>query len=217
MSDVDALTNEQISFVGETLGPLFLNDPKTDADVTEPLIRAFATLDANAAAAEWPFAGEAALRSLTDMRDGAASAIEGGADALIWEYRRLLVGPGRKPAPPWGSVYIDRECVVFGASTLALRAWMREHGIERLSDAADPEDHIGYVLLLMAWVAKHRPELLVEFLGEHVLTWSSHFLEQFEEAAEHAFYRGLASLTRSTLEGIGEELSIEVVYPRFYR
>lgn len=128
MSDVDALTNEQISFVGETLGPLFLNDPKTDADVTEPLIRAFATLDANAAAAEWPFAGEAALRSLTDMRDGAASAIEGGADALIWEYRRLLVGPGRKPAPPWGSVYTDRECVVFGASTLALRAWMREHG-----------------------------------------------------------------------------------------
>ena len=126
------------------------------------------------------------------------------------------MGPGRKPAPPWGSVYTDRECVVFGASTLALRAWMREHGIERLSDAADPEDHIGYVLLLMAWVAKHRPELLVEFLGEHVLTWSSHFLEQFE-AAEHAFYRGLASLTRSTLEGIGEELSIEVVYPRFYR
>lgn len=217
MCEVDAQVREQVSFAGGMLGPLFLNDPKTDADAVETLIRAFAALDVSAAAAEWPFVGEAAARALGEMRDGAHAAIEEDMDALMWEYRRLFVGPGRKPAPPWGSVYTDRECVVFGESTLALRAWMRAHGIERLGGTADPEDHIGYLLLLMAWVAEHRPELLGEFLRDHVLTWSSHFLEQLEEAAEHAFYRGLASLARMTLEGIGETLALEVVHPRFYR
>ncbi len=217
MCEVDARVREQVSFAGGMLGPLFLNDPKTDADAVEALIKAFAALDVSAAAAEWPFVGAAAARALGEMRDGARAAIEEDVDALIWEYRRLFVGPGRKPAPPWGSVYTDRECVVFGESTLVLRAWMRAHGIERLGGTADPEDHIGYLLLLMAWIAEHRPELLGEFLRDHVLTWSSHFLEQLEEAAEHAFYRGLASLTRMTLEGVGETLALEVVHPRFYR
>ena len=67
------------------------------------------------------------------------------------EYRRLFVGPAPKPAPPWGSVYTDRECVVFGESTLALRAWMRAQGIARLVDDKTPEDHIGLMLVLMAW------------------------------------------------------------------
>ena len=217
MSDIDALAREQISFAGGMLGPLFLNDPKTDAEAMAPLLNAFASLDVEAAAQEWPFAGESAARSLGEMHEGACNALQEDMDALLWEYRRLFVGPARKPAPPWGSVYTDRECVIFGESTLALRSWMRANGIERIGDAADPEDHIGYLLLLMTWAAEHRPDLLGEFLRDHVLTWSSHFLEQLEEAAEHPFYRGLASLTRATLEGIGDVLSLEVVHPRFYR
>ncbi len=33
------------------------------------------------------------------------------------------------PAPPWGSVWLDKENVLFGDSTLALREWMRANGI----------------------------------------------------------------------------------------
>ncbi|VTM87342.1 Twin-arginine leader-binding protein DmsD [Raoultella ornithinolytica] len=36
-----------------------------------------------------------------------------------------LLVPGRLPAPPWGSVWLDKENVLFGDSTLALREWMR--------------------------------------------------------------------------------------------
>lgn len=78
-------------------------------------------------------------------------------DDLTWEYRRLFIGPGAKPAPPWGSVYTDRECVVFGATTLELRAWMREHGVARTADEKTPEDHIGLMLALMAWLAQNSP------------------------------------------------------------
>lgn len=219
-------TAEAIAFVGETLAPFYLNDPRTgDASA---VFSAMAALNPQDAASEWPFAArEEALCAFSLMAEGLAgctgvSPCTGqkafmADDALVDEYRRLFIGPAPKPAPPWGSVYTDRECVVFGESTIALRAWMRDNGIARLSDERTPEDHIGLMLALMAHVARMHTGLLDEYLRLHLLTWAPHFLHEFAEAAEHPFYRGLAMLTDSSLEGIREALSVDVVEPRFYR
>ena len=205
---------EAVAVAGDTLAPFFLQDPRTGT--AGPAFAAMAALDAGAAAAEWPFAEEGEARAaLGLMTGGLAGGCE--ADDLVWEYRRLFVGPAPKPAPPWGSVYTDRECVVFGASTLALRAWMRGRGIARLADDKTPEDHIGLMLSLMAYLARNQPEDLDEFLQEHLLTWSSHFLEQLIEAAAHPFYEGLARLAKATLEGVQQVRGLDVTYPRFYR
>ena len=223
MTDLDAATFEGVAFLGNTLAPFFLQDPRTGAAGAE--FAAVAALDAQAAAADWPFVGEEeAPRCLGMMVEGlvpSRAAGEGGAfvadDDLTWEYRRLFIGPGAKPAPPWGSVYTDRECVVFGATTLELRAWMREHGVARIADEKTPEDHIGLMLALMAWLAQNQPADLNEFLGLHFLTWAGHFLDELADAAEHPFYEGLARLTRASLDGVQEALGLEVVTPRFYR
>ena len=115
---------EAVSFVGETLAPFFLQDPRTGT--AGAAFQAVAQLRAQEAADAWPFAGGAEARhALSLMVNGLADGID--ADDLVWEYRRLFVGPAPKPAPPWGSVYTDRECVVFGEGTLELRAWMRAH------------------------------------------------------------------------------------------
>ena len=205
---------EGIAFVGETLGPFFLQDPKTGE--AGAAFQALAALDVDAAAAEWPFAGEAEARAcLALMKEGLARGVED--DDLVWEYRRLFVGPAPKPAPPWGSVYTDRECVVFGESTLALRAWMRAQGIARLVDDKTPEDHIGLMLVLMAWIARNQPADLDDYLRLHLLPWSSHFLDELAEAAEQPFYEGLARLAKASLEGIQSERALDVAYPRFYR
>lgn len=139
-----------VVFVGETLGPFFLQDPvKGEAGQA---FAAMAALDAAQAAVEWPFVDEDEARAdLSLMTAGLAGGCD--ADDLVWEYRRLFIGPAPKPAPPWGSVYTDRERVVFGATTLELRAWMRERGIARTTDEKTPEDHIGLMLVLMAWIA----------------------------------------------------------------
>ena len=223
MTDLDAAALEGVAFLGNTLAPFFLQDPRTGDAGAE--FAAVAALDAQAAGAEWPFAGEAqAVSCLSMMVEGLASsraAGEGGAfaadDDLTWEYRRLFIGPGAKPAPPWGSVYTDRECVVFGATTLELRAWMREHGVARTADEKTPEDHIGLMLALMAWLAQNQPADLGEFLSLHFLTWAGHFLDELSDAAEHPFYKGLALLTKASLGGVRETLGLEVVEPRFYR
>ena len=200
--------------MGETLGPFFLQDPKTGE--AGAAFQALAALDVDAAAAEWPFAGEAEARAcLALMKEGLAHGIED--DDLVWEYRRLFVGPAPKPAPPWGSVYTDRECVVFGESTLALRAWMRAQGIARLVDDKTPEDHIGLMLVLMAWIARNQPADLDDYLRLHLLPWSPHFLDELAEAAKQPFYEGLARLAKASLEGIQSERALDVAYPRFYR
>ena len=189
MTDLDAATFEGVAFLGNTLAPFFLQDPRTGSAEAE--FAAVAALDAQAAGAEWPFVGEEeAARCLAMMVGGLAPSCDAGEngafaadDDLTWEYRRLFIGPGAKPAPPWGSVYTDRECVVFGATTLELRAWMREHGVARTADEKTPEDHIGLMLALMAWLAQNQPADLNEFLGLHFLTWAGHFLDELADAA----------------------------------
>lgn len=214
----DKLTDTEfygkVIFVGETLGPFFLEDPATGN--IAPAFDAMKTLAVEEAAREWPFVSyEAAARCLSALQDDLKEPED--PDDLMWEYRRLFIGPAAKPAPPWGSVYMDRECVVFGNTTLELRQWMRETGIVWNHDEKTPEDHIGLMLLLMAWVAENKPEQLEEYLIKHLLTWSSHFLTQLSDAAEMSFYRGLADLTKASLEGIQQELGLEVEYPRYYQ
>ena len=204
---------EDISFIGTTLGPLFLEDPSTGS--AEALFRAFSELDVDDAAKSWPFveAGEA-CKALQMMKNALA---DGLTDDLTWAFRQLFVGPMPKLAPPWGSVYTDFEQVIFGASTLELRQWMREHGIERHVDGHTPEDHIGEMLLLMAWLATNQPEDVEEFLRLHLLPWSGHFFEIVVRESPHDFYRGLALLADASLNGIQEVLDIIVEYPHFYR
>lgn len=212
--DQDSL--DAVAFVGETLAPFFLNDPSRGA--LDEALAAFGALDVAAASKEWPFVGGGMAGVALDlMKEGVQAREEDAGEAMKWEYRRLFVGPQALPVPPWGSVYTDRDCVCFGASTLELRAWMRQHGIARTTDEATPEDHIGLLLAMAAWIAREKPELLCEFLELHVLPWSGHLLGQMVEAAQYPFYRGLAMLADSSLRGMAGAFSLTPETPRFYR
>lgn len=204
---------EAVAFLGETLGPLFLFDP-VDGKLL-PLREQLQGMDLESTAAEWPFASrDDAASALAMMRDGLAHE---PLDDLSWEYRRLFVGPAAKAAPPWGSVYTDRDCIICGNSTLDLRAWLRANGIEVPGADGEPEDHIGLMLLLAAWIARQRPALLREYLERHLLTWAPHFLDVVREQTRTPFFEGLALLASCSLAGLQDELSLTVETPRFYR
>lgn len=195
------------------LAPFFLHDPADEA--VAPAYEALCEFSADEAAEGWPFAAsDEAHRAFALMEEGLAPAAW---DSLIWEYRRLFAEPGPKVTPPWGSVYTDRECVTFGASTLALRSWMRERGISGVRQGTEPEDHIGLMLMLAAWLAEQQPEALDEYLSQHLLTWAPHFLEEVQQMSTHPFFQGLALLTRSTLMGMQDALQLDVRTPRFFR
>lgn len=222
---------ENLAFIGSTLGPLFLHDPKLQQEVVGTLYETFSEADAQSLAVDWPFTSPGSLEKAFEKMTSTAeegvlqdSAEELNAldsttpSPLVMEYRRLFIGPGKKAAAPWGSVYTDKDQVVFGESTLQLRDWLREHGISINSGESDePEDHIGTLLVLLSWLAEEQPEALTEFLQMHLLPWAPHFLEEMQESAEHPFFEGLAEVTLESLKGVQHALNLEVEEPRFYR
>ncbi len=197
----------------DLMGLLFACDPVQDERSPE-LFAQVAAMDVELMSSEWPFVDPGLAKPLLEeMKRGAS----GDLCELAREYRRLFVGPQALPAPPYGSVYTDRDQVVFGESTLALRAWLRRVGIAVENDEVAPEDHIGIMLQLLAWIMRTKPALTDDYLVLHVLTWAPHFLSQLEDAAAPGLYRALAQLANATLTAAQSELGLHVEEPRFYR
>jgi TorA maturation chaperone TorD len=204
---------EAVGNACRALSPFFLYEPD------RPEVReALATWKGSAAAlrAEWPFVTEEqAARDFDDIEAG----LETDADdlGLRAEYARLIGGPQHRVAPPWGSVYTDKDGVVFGATTLELRSWLRAHGIASAYGTARAEDHIGALLDLAGYVADHDRELLAEFLEQHVLMWSHHYFAKLIPETRHPLYRGAVQLADDTLEGVRVEFDLHPRVVRFYR
>ncbi|STU33781.1 twin-argninine leader-binding protein DmsD [Klebsiella pneumoniae] len=115
---------DAVALSARTLGALFSYAPNS-AEIA-PLVAAFQD---GSWQQQWPFPVAAPLAS------GFAASAE---ETLPEAWQRLFIGPWALPAPPWGSVWLDKESVLFGDSTLALRQWMRENGIALEADGNEP-------------------------------------------------------------------------------
>lgn len=197
---------EAIAVTGRVLGGLFYYNPQTEN--MRPLVSAFRD---GSWAQEWPEAipfNEALINAFQ------AESPEPLNDA----FQRLFVGPYALPSPPWGSVWLDRENVLFGDSTLALRQWMRENGIAFEAQQNEPEDHFGTLLMLAAWLKENqREEEWQQLLSWHLLPWSGRFLEAFVAQAAHPFYEALGKLAQQTLAFWQTQLLMPVADKKLYR
>ena len=192
---------ESISLTSKVLGAMLYYPPASEE--VQPLIALLKTSDW---APLWPFATAEIKAQAAELFAQIDEAEESAGQA----YQRLFIGPYALPAPPWGSVYLDKESVVFGDSTLALRQWMRENHIEPLLTQAEPEDHIGLLLMMCAWLAENSPSLLNEFMAQHLLPWSGRYLELLQQKSEHPLYQGVALLAGSTLSGWQQQLALKI-------
>lgn len=177
------------------LGVLLMQSPKNDA-VAEAIEGLF-ELDLER---EWPYGSREELRGIAALLEDARACPLHDLDR---EFHRLFVGPQHLEAPPWGSVYLDAEAVVFGDSCKDLVRWMRRHGIALHEGASrEPADQIGRMFVLLSWICRNDPALLDEYLQCHLLTWAPTYLERLQGAASGPFYRAVAKLAALTLEGI---------------
>ena len=82
----------------------------------------------------------------------------------------------------------------------------------------EPCDHIGTLLMLVAWLAEAGREHDVDcLLAWHLLPWSGRFLEVFIAEARHPFYVALGELTRLTLAAWRSDLPIPVAQKTLWR
>ncbi|MGQ8817672.1 Tat proofreading chaperone DmsD [Serratia sp. NA_13] len=198
------MTLENIALTGRVLGVLLYAPPES-VDGQQLL----ATLSESEWVKEWPYGDAEQLQTAAAL---IASGIEDEQEESLAEaYQRLFVGPDTLPAPLWGSVYLDKENVLFGNSTLRLRRWLRSNGIDAQHDRNEPEDHIGTLLMMVAWLAEeHQGGLVEQLLTKHLLPWAPRYLELLQANAQHPFYQGLAQLAQLTLSAWAAECSAEV-------
>lgn len=200
------LHRESFAFSARVLGALFWYAP--DSAEAAPLVTALSTTDW---AADWPLSSEQ-LQPVVEILQAPAD------EPLPEAWQRLFIGPYALPAPPWGSVWLDRESVLFGDSTLALRQWMRDNAITVEAQQNEPEDHFGTLLMLAAWLSENgHDDARDALLAEHLLPWSQRFLSVLEQEAKHPFYSALAQLARLTLESWRTALPVPVAKKPLYR
>ncbi|WP_285127779.1 Tat proofreading chaperone DmsD [Leclercia adecarboxylata] len=198
--------NEGFAFTARVLGALFYFAP--DSEQAAPLVTALTQGDWQQ---DWPLP-PGQLAPIADALRQQAD------EPLPDAWQRLFIGPWALPAPPWGSVWLDRESVLFGDSTLALRQWMRDNGIAFEMVQNEPEDSFGTLLLLAAWLAETgRDAERDQLLAWHLLPWSSRFLAVFVENAGHPFYRALGQLAQLALADWQSTLLIPVAEKPLYR
>lgn len=202
----DVQRNDALAFSARVLGALFYFAP--DSALAEPLVAAFTDGEWKT---QWPYP----INNADALTRAFSTAAE---EPLAEAWQRLFIGPSALPSPPWGSVWLDRENVLFGDSTLALRQWMRENQIAFDVQQNEPEDHFGTLLMLAAWLIENeRPEACDQLLAWHLLPWAKRFIAEFIEKANHPFFTALGQLTQQTLGHWQSDLLIPVADKKLYR
>ncbi|OAT39241.1 Tat proofreading chaperone DmsD [Proteus myxofaciens] len=194
-----------ISLTARILGAAFYYPPAEKSDIVE-------LLSHKNWVAEWPYGSDDEKQSIATL----LSQTSLNEETLTQAYQRLFIGPYALPAPPWGSVYLDNENVLFGNSTLDLREWMLEHGIDIALTQNEPEDHFGLIVMMVAWIAETRPVKLNELLAEHLLPWAYRYLEKMSLQSAFPYYEGLAMLATLTLKNWQSQLNVTPVEKQLF-
>ncbi len=141
---------------------------------------------------------------------GERLAVEGDAavEGLASSYGRIMVGPNRLPAYPWGSVYLTDDGSLFGVETLAVRRVFAAHGFQAAGYPHVSDDHIAceldFVLALAdeALGAFERGDFEAlgtlageqrSFLVEHIASWLPRYADDLVRAEPESLYAAAAS------------------------
>lgn len=178
------------------LGALFRSSPSDSA--LDPF---FNILHARVLEDEWP------LGNTTELMHIQAQMLASTRDQeLDMHWQRLFIGPNHLEAPPWGSVYLDKEQVIFGDSAVELGLFLKQVGIQINTGMNEPEDHIGLMFWYIAtFIENADDEKLKALLQEHMLPWAYRYLELLKIHAKAPFFEGLSDLAVISLQA-GQQL-----------
>lgn len=214
------------------LGQVFLSGP-----VDGGLVRALR----EGLFAEWPVpqtgaATRQALEMLRGLAGPAAEVVYPGGDSARWDavaqdlerdHAQLFVGP-EIAVPPWESVWRDKDRLLFGESTFAVRAAYARFGLGADRPGNEPDDHLGRefgFLGHLAGLAASEPEApeppatpefpaslphpldaARAFLDDHLLMWVPMLREAMQRAARTPHYAALGLLA----EGAARDLHADI-------
>lgn len=138
-------------------------------------------------------------------------------ESLIWQFSVLFEGQGDMPAPPWGSVWLERDNLLMGDTTAAYRAFLQSQGMVFDSRQSEPEDQFGLMLLACSALQEAGNDAAVDQLFEvHLLPWGYRYLERVQESAVSPFYTRLAAVTACYLQELEQQRALQPAVKRLY-
>lgn len=145
------------------------------------------------------------------------SLLELDEDTLSADFTELFEGLGEMKAPPWGSVYLDREKVVFGDSTVQYRQFLSDNEIELNTGIREPEDQFGLMLLAFAFLLENNKSKAAKILMEsHLLVWGMSYLDLLNKVSHNKFYSLLALDVSNWLNKLIIDLELVVEEKKIY-
>lgn len=140
---------------------------------------------------------------------------EAALEQLISEYNYLLIGPHKLVAPPWESVYLSKERLLFQESTLKVRQAYVRLGFLPAEYPHVADDHLALELDFMTNVSRMTEKAYVEqdrervlqlldeqksFLKEHLLAWVPEFAKRIQESPTLYLYPNMATMLKEFLQ-----------------
>ncbi|HWI60635.1 MAG TPA: molecular chaperone TorD family protein [Symbiobacteriaceae bacterium] len=200
-----------------------------NAFLAEPVREQIRSLAATDAVSLFPYAADSepiaqGVSEVTAYLGDPAGDTDAAFDALVWDFTRMFIGPGRLAAPPWESAYKTEERLLFQEPTLAVRQVFRAYGLVLATAPASPEDHIGLELDFMYHTCGLALEQAkagnvagleqicrdqLDFLRTHLLSWAPAFAADVVRSSQTGYYRGMARMLDGFLRidrAIAEEL-----------
>lgn len=144
-------------------------------------------------------------KPVTKMR--VESAVSSDFHLLTTEFSRLFVGPFTLPAPPYGSVYIEKMRKTMGDSTMDVLKRYQTAGVDLADGFREVPDHVTAELEFMCLliykeieeIRSDNPEMVhqmlmhqISFLKDHLNYWIPEFADLVMTYANEPFYRHLA-------------------------
>lgn len=136
-------------------------------------------------------------------------------DSLKSEYNNMFVGPLKIIAPPWESIYVGKEAMLFQESTLRVRQFYRSFGMIPEGYPRVADDSLALELAFMAELASRSVKALAEgndeelknnvvgsskFLEAHLLVWVPKLVEKLVDATSDILYPQMCLILDSFLK-----------------
>jgi TorA maturation chaperone TorD len=133
-------------------------------------------------------------------------------EALQAEHEKLFSIQEVMQAPPWSSMYLDKESIIFGQANKVYSEFVEHCGLSLREDASDPEDHIGLMLIVLGMLIDDKQDQHVkEMIGEYLATWSGFYFVRLKAVTDEKAYSELANQTTSLLEILRKQYSVQVL------
>ncbi|MBU4215810.1 MAG: molecular chaperone TorD family protein, partial [Actinobacteria bacterium] len=143
-------------------------------------------------------------------------------ESLRRDYADLFVGPGPLLAPPYESVHLTADRLLFDEPTMQVRSAYRAFDLVAPRLNREPDDHLGLELHFLTELCTRAldaieagDEFVLDttlaahhgFLTDHVLRWAPDLFGLVAAHATTSFYRGVAALGTATLGRARDDLA----------